>query len=278
MRMLNYRYVALIAGLAAASSPALHAQARATGGVGLSVWKDIEFRGENASFQNDVADLSRYGFRNAISSLRAGPGESWEACEQVNYGGRCQVFSGSESNLRQVNWNDRIASIRRVKGNGAGEGSSAGDLVLSSDIGFRGEQRRFSQAVSDLRREGFDRRAMSLQVTRGRWEVCRDTNFQNCRTVEGTVPDLSKMGFDRAISSIRPARGGEGNRPTYDEARRACETELGRHGWRVAGGGTPRRDGDNIIVEAQVRGTLRSQEATSQCTYDSRSGTVQIRF
>jgi hypothetical protein len=181
--------LALIACLLFSLPLASQDPARATGGVGLSVWKDANYRGENATFRNDVADLSRYGLRGSISSLRAGPGELWEVCERVNYGGNCQVFSGSEPNLDRNNWNDRIASVRRVKNGGGGGGD-----------------------------------------------------------------------------------------PAFAAATRACTSELERHGWNVTRPETPTRSGVSIVMELQVRGSIRTQAAVARCTYNSRNGTVQVRF
>lgn len=279
MRLLTHRRsgLAFIACLAFAPPLVSQDPARATGGVGLSVWKEANFRGENATFRNDIVDLTRYNFGRSISSLRAGPGEFWEVCERVNYGGNCQVFSGSEANLDRNNWNDRIASIRKVRHGGGNGGSDAGDIVLSSSISYRGDQRRFSQAVSDLRREGFDDRAMSLQVMRGSWEVCQFANFQSCRIVTGTIPDLSMIGYARRISSMRPVSGG-GSDAAFQAARQACRTELERHGWIVTVPQAQPRSGIFLVLTLAVRGSVRNQTAVAQCTYNSQNGSVQVRF
>lgn len=93
---------------------------RFIGGAGITVFADANFRGTTQTFQSDVSDLRSSGLDNRISSLRIGPGEQWEVCENRNYGGRCIVVSGQESNLQNNGWGDRISSVRRTSGGGGG--------------------------------------------------------------------------------------------------------------------------------------------------------------
>ena len=298
MKTLAARYsVALIAAITLAPAIQAQVQSRATGGVGLSVWKDANFRGDNATFRDDVPDLARFNFRNAISSLRVPSGEYWEGCEQVNYGGRCQVFSASEPNLNANSWNDRIASIRKVNGDRRGDGrrggpnggpaggpggaNDNGDIVLSANTNWRGASRTYSQAVPDLRQQGFDRRVLSLKVLRGSWDICQSPNYQNCRTVSGSIADLGTIGYAGGISSIRPSavvgNGGGRSERSFEAATQACTTEVQRRGWTLASAGTPSRSGSVIAVPLQIRRNGRGRETAAQCTYDPRNTTAQIR-
>ena len=72
--------------------PAAAQSARQVGGVGITVFRDENYRGRNATFLRNVPDLDAYELNDRISSLRVGPGEYWEACEHPKYRGRCQVF------------------------------------------------------------------------------------------------------------------------------------------------------------------------------------------
>lgn len=190
------------------------AQQRQMGGIGLTVFSDSNYRGRNATFREDTPNLGRFGLDNRISSLRVGPGEMWEVCEQTNYRGRCQVFSGSEPELGRSGWSDNISSARRVRGGGVfppvrppvvGVG-----LELFSGARFQGERRVVTSEVPDLRRIGFNDRASSLRLGRSTaWEVCVDTNYRGCRVVNSDWPDLSGLRMQRRISSVRPwNRGG----------------------------------------------------------------------
>lgn len=196
---------------------------RGMGGVGILVFQDANFRGQNATFRDEVPELSGYRLDNRISSLRVSPGESWEVCEQPYFSGRCQVFYGDEPNLQQRGWNDRISSMRPVRGGGGGGWRPPVDpggppswgrgVELFEDRGFRGDRRVVTGPVEDMRSLGFNDKARSLRLPRGEsWEVCVDNFFRNCRVVNTDWPDLDGLNMSRRISSLRPWRQG-GYRP-----------------------------------------------------------------
>lgn len=189
-----------------------HAQdvgVRAIGGVGLTVYADRNFGGESATFRQDVPNLSTYGLNEVISSLKAGPGEFWEVCENRNYGGRCVVVSETEANLGPLGWNDRISSLRRVRGDGDDEETpEVAEIVLYSSQNYRGESLSFDRPISNLRPLGFNDHARSTRLI-GRWQVCRDSNYRNCVTIDRNLPSLESLGLDRRISSMRPVLNGE---------------------------------------------------------------------
>jgi hypothetical protein len=150
-------------------------------------------------------------------------GEQWEICDQPDYGGARLVVSGSETDLGRRGWNDRIASVRRVRsGFGGRRGGNAGGgggyppnsqigLQLYSDARFYGERQVFTSAVSNLYQLGFNDRAMSLSIPQGDvWEVCVEADFRDCRSFSASVMDLGELGLARNISSVRPIRQGRG--------------------------------------------------------------------
>lgn len=202
-------------------SPAQRFQERAIGGVGITVFRDENFRGENATFRQDVPDLRRYNFNDRITSLRVAPGEYWEACESPNYQGKCQVFSGDERNLRNVGWTDKISSLRRVRGGGGGGGFRPPigkfGIVLYDEPFFRGRSVTIKDPTENLRFQSFHDRAESVRVLQGTWELCAEPRFRRCQTVDRDVPHLSSLGLNKKLSSARPAGpgygGGGGNYP-----------------------------------------------------------------
>ena len=136
-------------------------QGRSIGGIGITVYEDVNYRGENATFLDDVPSLNRYGLSRRISSLRVGPGEYWEGCEEPNYRGRCQVFSNTESNLGRVGWNDRIQSLRRPRSGGGGGGGGGrpptgegGRLELFDKRNFGGKVFGAGVAIAVSRLDG----------------------------------------------------------------------------------------------------------------------------
>jgi hypothetical protein len=185
-------------------------QGRSIGGIGITVYEDANYRGENATFLDDVPSLNRYGLSRRISSLRVGPGEYWEGCEEPNYRGRCQVFSNTESNLGRVGWNDRIQSLRRARSGGGGGGGGGGRpptgeggrLELFDKRNFGGKS---SALVSPSPYLGsMAGRSESLRLS-GRWQICDQPEFRgNCRILSDNVPDLDRIGWKNRIQSARP--------------------------------------------------------------------------
>jgi beta/gamma crystallin len=193
--------------LALATLAAAAPQVGQMGGVGITVFEDANFRGENATFRDDQPDLRRARMESRISSLQVAPGELWEVCEQPNYGGRCQVFSGSEPDLSRRSWNDRISSLRRVRGGGGMPPQPGqGGLVLFSDEFYRGQARAFEIATPSL--GSFNDRAQSARVYWGQWELCDDSGYRNCRVVDRDWPNLASIGLSEKVSSVRPLGGG----------------------------------------------------------------------
>jgi hypothetical protein len=204
----------IVAALSAAAPT--HAQdARQMGGVGITVWSDANFRGQSATFRSATPDLRSVGLTNNISSLRIGRGETWEACEQPNFGGRCQVFSGEARDLGQTSWNDKISSLRPVRSASSGGNvvmprppvGGGPQVVLYAQPGFRGESRVFNGPVPDIRRVNFNDRAQSARVI-GSWQFCQDVNFTRCRQVSSDWPSLAQAGLPASLSSLRPIGGG----------------------------------------------------------------------
>lgn len=78
--------------------------------------------------------------------------------------------------------------------------------------GFRGRAFTTNQRVGNFERFGFNDRASSVVVDRGRWEVCDEPRFEgNCVVLRpGSYDSLQRLGLEDSISSVRPLQG---NRP-----------------------------------------------------------------
>lgn len=92
---------------------------------------------------------------------------------------------------------------------------AAAQVTLYEAEGFRGRAFSSSQELRDLRRTGFDDRASSIVVDRGRWEVCDGSGFSGrCAVLRrGGYDSLREAGLQNNISSLRPLppRGRHGN-------------------------------------------------------------------
>ena len=79
----------------------------------ITVYRDANFRGQQATFQGAVSNLGNTGFNDAISSMTF-RGE-WEACTDANFRGQCQTFRNDVRNLDRAGMNDRISSLRPLR-------------------------------------------------------------------------------------------------------------------------------------------------------------------
>src|SRR5262245_45335050 len=167
------------------SSPA-SAQRRWLDGGGITVYSDIDFRGDSARFRGDVPDLVRVGLNDTISSIQIANGETWQICQDVNFGGRCQLISGSIADLRRMNWNDRISSMRRVDTGYYRDSRESGEndgyynnsrnggyyrngynndgVVVFMNPNFRGSNAVFTNDVPNLVPYGLNDRISSIQI------------------------------------------------------------------------------------------------------------------
>jgi hypothetical protein len=192
-------------------------------GAGITVYTNPDFSGQSASFRDDTPTLVPYGLNDKISSIDIPNGETWEVCQDVNYGNRCQVLSGSVSDLRSMGWNDRISSLRRIN-NGGFRGRQSGNvygnnggyrdprstgvqqgLLFYDRPGFRGSSRLVTGNSSNV---GFSARQGSVELRGGGpWEVCDGSG--RCVTLNRDVSDLSQLGLSGRITSVRQANNSQ---------------------------------------------------------------------
>jgi uncharacterized protein YcfJ len=99
-----------------------------------------------------------------------------------------------------------VAAVTLAAATGA-----AAQVTLYAQEGFRGPVMRVDGRVWNLDRSGFNDRASSAIVDRGRWEVCEHARFEGRCVVlgPGAYPSLRDVGLNDAVSSLRPVpRGG----------------------------------------------------------------------
>src|SRR5213080_1754314 len=84
-------------------------------------------------------------------------------------------------------------------------GAASAQVTFYENDGFRGHTFRTDRPVSDFTRFGFNDRASSVVVDRGRWEVCEDVRFEGRCVVlrRGSYDSLRGMGMENRISSVR---------------------------------------------------------------------------
>jgi uncharacterized protein YcfJ len=121
-----------------------------------------------------------------------------------------------------------------------GAGHAAAQVTLYEHDGFGGRSVRVNNEVQNLSRIGFNDRASSMVIERGRWEVCNDARFGGRCVVlgRGEYDSLAAIGLDDRVSSARQL-----NRKAYNYNAR---------GVYVAGSPDYRRRSNERTYEAQV--------------------------
>jgi uncharacterized protein YcfJ len=91
----------------------------------------------------------------------------------------------------------------------AAAGHAAAQITLYEGEGYRGRSMTIDDRIGNLDRAGFNDRASSVIVERGRWELCEHPRFEGRCVVlgRGSYPSLREVGLNNQISSIRPAEG-----------------------------------------------------------------------
>ena len=82
---------------------------------------------------------------------------------------------------------------------------AAAQITLYGREDFQGRSFQTEERVRNLERYGFNDRASSAVVERGRWEVCDAPRFEGRCVVlrRGSYPSLREMGMNNAVSSVR---------------------------------------------------------------------------
>lgn len=79
----------------------------------VTVYQNRGFSGPSRTFTGPQANLAATGFYRQISSMRLTGG--WQACTGPNYTGQCQSFAGQVSDLRDVDFDEVIISLRPLR-------------------------------------------------------------------------------------------------------------------------------------------------------------------
>ena len=83
---------------------------------------------------------------------------------------------------------------------------AAAQITFYEGEGFRGRSFTTDRQVRNMERQGFNDRAASVVVERGRWQVCEDWRFEGRCVIlrRGSYDSLVGLGLEDRISSVRP--------------------------------------------------------------------------
>jgi uncharacterized protein YcfJ len=89
-------------------------------------------------------------------------------------------------------------------------GEAHAQVTFYEGEGFQGGAFRADTTIPNFAPIGFNDRASSAVVERGRWEVCEDSGFRGRCVIlrSGNYPSLGAIGMDKRVSSVRPAAPG----------------------------------------------------------------------
>ncbi len=88
---------------------------------------------------------------------------------------------------------------------------AAAQVTFYEREGFQGRAMTTNDRIGNLERYGFNDRASSVVVERGRWLACEHARFEGRCVVlrRGSYPSLREVGMNNAISSVRRLEPGQ---------------------------------------------------------------------
>jgi len=154
------------------------------------------YRGNPTNYNGPSPNLS-----GRAQSVTIGRGV-WELCDGRNYRGRCVTLDQSVPDLRTYNLRNQVYSVRPVEPGASQPPPTSGwYIVLFDRTNYRGNPTNYNREMSDLGSDS--RRAQSVTIGRGVWELCEGRNFTGtCITLDQSRPNLGSM--RRRVSSLRP--------------------------------------------------------------------------
>jgi hypothetical protein len=202
---------------AAASAPA----------APIELYEQPQFKGMALGLDRANAHLADYGFDNKALSVIVRSG-SWELCTDNEFRGSCLTLVAGQHATLPPAMQRSLSSVRPkggvvpLPGTGAATGSLAGSMassmagaggdagaavVLYDDGDFSGKSLAVNGPVPSLGKLGMGDRVSSVDIRRGRWQLCHDSGYTgSCIVLEPGRHPLTGGMHDEA-SSIRQVYG-----------------------------------------------------------------------
>jgi uncharacterized protein YcfJ/predicted pyridoxine 5'-phosphate oxidase superfamily flavin-nucleotide-binding protein len=223
----------------------------------ITFYEHDNYGGRAFTTRSAVENFTSNGFNDRASSVVV-QRDSWEICEDANFGGQCRLLQpGRYPALSQMGLNDRISSVRMVSRSDevtgarnapqsdndrmreaaraqAREGKVVPMITFFENDNYGGRTFTTRGQVDSLQRDGFNDRASSVVVQGEGWEVCEAPAYSGrCMVLRpGNYPSLTRMGLNDRISSVRTVGGSDritderyapAPLPVYDARRRDNE-------------------------------------------------------
>ena len=174
----------------------------------ITFYENERFGGRSFSTENLVDNFRSKGFNDRVSSVTVTGPDSWQACEDTRFNGRCVILRpGQYPSLREAGLDNRISSVRNSATPAAAPAAS--QITFFENERFGGRSFSVNQQVENFASEGFNDRVSSITVTGpDQWEACEDARFNGrCVTLApGQYPSLRGTALNDRILSVRNAR------------------------------------------------------------------------
>lgn len=190
------------------------------GGPGASprdavvLFQTENFDGERLGLSAATANLSDRSFNDKARSVLVRSGR-WTLCQHADYEGECRTF-GPGQHLLEGRLRGGVSSVRPQSGPdtgrpgddrpGGGWGNGGARIVLYEHGSGNGRSLTVTEQVNDLSSLNFNDITSSVEVLRGRWELCTDAvGGGRCVVLDRGRHEIERSMNDR-ISSLRPVR------------------------------------------------------------------------
>lgn len=171
----------------------------------LELFEHSQFRGATLGLDRPAARLSDWGFDDLAGSMIVRNGR-WELCTDPDFRGTCRTFGPGEYASLPPGMVRSLSSARPVPmGEPVAEAGTAAPLTLFEDGGLRG--RRLDVTGPMVQLPGFNDEASSVEIRRGRWQLCTDGSFRGTCIVLGAGRHELTGRMHDEVSSVRPVFG-----------------------------------------------------------------------
>lgn len=200
----------------------------------IELYERSEFRGNRLSLESPAPDLGGAGMAGRASSLVIHRG-TWELCTQPGFRGTCITLGPGRYDRLPPNLNNALYSVRPLDAPGRPRppgGSSVVDIVpppppppggehgggrpwasaqpaivFYEHGNFSGRRLPLAGPAPNFQSFDFNDRASSVEVFRGRWQICRHADYNGECSVVGPGRYTLDGRLQNAVSSARPMFG-----------------------------------------------------------------------
>lgn len=190
------------------------------GGPGASprdavvLFQTENFDGERLGLSFAAGNLADLSFNDRARSVLVRSGR-WTLCQHADYEGECRTY-GPGQHVLEGRLRGGVSSVRPQSGNDAGRpgddrpgggwGNGGARIVLYEHGSGNGRSLTVTEQVNDLSSLNFNDITSSVEVLRGRWELCTDAvGGGRCVVLDRGRHEIERSMNDR-ISSLRPVR------------------------------------------------------------------------